>query len=117
VNLSQYSIAFLISALPTLALADASISLNKGDFIAAEKLSSNGETVVRLKLSKSGKAKFKKLNQHAVNSATDQPDVHSEIAGVKADFKLREPIKGDDLQMGPYSNAAAEKVVSEIKSK
>lgn len=108
-NLRQFSIAVLISAVPHLASADPAISLNKGDFIAAERISHDGETVVSVKLSKSGKAKLKKLSASSVGT-----EVHSEIAGVSTDFKLKEPIKGDGLEMGPYSTENAQKVVEEI---
>lgn len=111
-NLRLFTIALLISALPSLSSANSAISLNKGDFVAAEKISRDGETLVSVKLSKSGKAKFKKLNENAVNK-----DVHAEIAGLSSDFNLREPIKGDKLEMGPYSNENAQKVVSEINRK
>jgi hypothetical protein len=112
-NLRQFSIAVLVSALPLMAMAEsAAISLDKGDFIAAERVSKNGETVVSVKLSKSGKAKFKKLNAQSVDK-----EVHSDIAGVTSDFKLREPIKGDELQMGPYSADDAAHVVAAINKK
>lgn len=111
-NLRLFSIALLVSALPMVASANAAISFNKGDFTAAEKKSKSGETVVSVKLSKSGKAKMKKLNEYAVNQK-----IHAEIAGVSSDFVLREPIKGDELQMGPYAEGDALKVVSEINRK
>jgi hypothetical protein len=111
-NLRLYSVALLISAIPALASADPAISLNRGDFVAAEKVTKDGETVLSVKLSKSGKAKFKKFNQESVNKL-----IHSEIAGVKSDFKLREPIKGDTLQMGPYSTEEAGKVADQINHK
>lgn len=111
-NLRLYSIALLISALPQFALADAPISLNKEDFVAAERLSAEGETVIRVKLSKSGKSKFKNLNKQYVNK-----EVHAEIAGVASDFKLRQAIEGDGLDMGPYPSAEADRVVAEINSK
>lgn len=87
-NLRLFSIALLISALPNLAFTDSLISLNKGDFIAAERLSRTGETIISVKLSKSGKAKFRKLNESSVDK-----EVQSEIAGISSKFKLREPIK------------------------
>jgi hypothetical protein len=109
-NLRQFSIAMLISAIPVLSVAaPAGISLNKGDFVAAERVTKDGETVVSVKLSKSGKAKLKKLNETSVNQ-----EVHAEIAGVSSDFKLRVPIKGDSLEMGPYSSGDAQKVIAEI---
>ncbi|WP_413290531.1 hypothetical protein [Bdellovibrio sp. HCB337] len=111
-NLRQFSMAILISALPLIVDASAStISLNKEDFVAAEKISRNGETLVSVKLSKSGKAKFKKLNKLSQGN-----EVHSEIGGVSTDFKLREPIQGDSLEMGPYSTGEVDKVITEINN-
>jgi len=67
-NLRLFSIALLISAHPLMSLASANnIKLNSGDFVSAEKITPEGETLVSVKLSKSGKAKFKKLNTEAVN--------------------------------------------------
>jgi hypothetical protein len=60
------------------------ISFNKGDFVAAETVSKEGETIVSAKLSKSGKAKIKKLNKQAVNQ-----QVHADVAGVTSNFNLR----------------------------
>lgn len=68
-NLRLFSIALLISALPMYAAAEtAEVSFDKGDFISAERLSQDGETIVRVKLSKSGKAKVKKLNLRTMGS-------------------------------------------------
>ena len=111
-NLRLFSMVLLISALPVFASAGENISFNMGDFIAAEKVSRHGETIISVKLSKSGKAKVKKLNANSVDK-----EVHSEIAGVATDFKLREPINGDSLEMGPYSAEYADKVVAEINRK
>ncbi|MGE0632279.1 MAG: hypothetical protein AB7O96_07715 [Pseudobdellovibrionaceae bacterium] len=108
-NLRQFSIALLISALPVFASANPSITFNKGDFVSANSISRNGETVLSIKLSKSGKAKVKKLNQ--ISAAQN---IHAEIGGVVSDFSLREPIVGDSLEMGPYSTEDAHKVVTEI---
>jgi hypothetical protein len=62
-NLRLYSIALLISAIPNFAFAEAGVSLTHDDFIAAERVSPHGETVLKVKLSKSGKAKLKKISQ------------------------------------------------------
>jgi hypothetical protein len=105
--------ALLISAHPLLAAADSSaITLNSGDFVSAQKITRDGETLVNVKLSKSGKAKFKKLNKQAVDKEID-----AEIADVSTHFKLKEPIKGDELEMGPYSTNQADKVVTEVNKK
>lgn len=111
-NLRLYSIALLISAIPHFALAGAELSLNKEDFTAAERVSPSGETIIKVKLSKSGKAKFKKLNLQSVGR-----EVHAEIAGVTSDFKLKQPIKGDGLEMGPYASEEADRVIAEINKK
>ncbi len=111
-NLRLFSIALLISALPAGVYADPSIHLNKGDFIAAEKVSKDGETVLAVKLSKSGKAKLRKVKKQRA-----QKVVLSDIAGVASTFTLREPIKGDGLEIGPYSSEDAQKVASEINKK
>lgn len=109
-NLRQFSMALLISSVPWIASAEAAgIKLDKSDFLSAKKITQNGETVLSVKLSKSGKAKFKKLNANAVNQ-----EVESSIAGVSSHFKLREPIAGDELQMGPYGDEDAAKVVTAI---
>jgi hypothetical protein len=108
-NLRQFSIALLISALPVFASATSSISFNKGDFVSADSISRNGEMILSVKLSKSGKAKMRKLNQSSVKK-----QIHAEIAGISSDFNLREPIQGDSLEMGPYSPGDAQKVISEI---
>jgi hypothetical protein len=111
-NIRLFTIALLISALPSVSFGKSVISLNKGDFIAAEKISRNGETILSVKLSKSGKAKFRKLNNQAANK-----EVHSEIAGVVSDFRLRAPIKGGSLEMGPYSIEDAQKITNDINQK
>jgi hypothetical protein len=77
-NIRQFSIALMISALPALAQAGQALSLNHGDFIAARKISSNGETTVTFKLSKSGKAKLKKLGK----GSGDKEILHEIVATI-----------------------------------
>ena len=61
-NLRLYSIALLISAIPQLSAAESgNVTFNHGDFIAAERSTEGGAKHVQLRLSKSGKAKLKKL--------------------------------------------------------
>ena len=61
-NIRLYSLGLLISAIPLFAQAEAAgISLNKGDFTSIERQNDDGETTLNVKLSKSGKAKLKKL--------------------------------------------------------
>ena len=82
-NLRQYSIALLISALPITALAHSQgISLGPGDFVMTDKLLKNGESINEdfkpsdFKLSKSGRSKIKKL----------QTQLPSNAVGVDGDF-------------------------------
>jgi hypothetical protein len=109
-NLRTFSFVLLASALPLLAAAEAAgVTLDKADFLSARRITRRGEAIVGVKLSKSGKAKLRKLNGSSVNR-----EVRSEIAGVAKEFVLREPIRGDGLEMGPYSVSDADKVVSAI---
>ena len=64
---------------------------------------------MKLKVSKSGKAKLKKLNEQKVGQEVD-----TEIGEVSSYFQLRVPITGDGLEMGPYSKSDAQKVVTAI---
>lgn len=111
-NLRLFSIALLLTIQPIIASAGSTRSLGKKDFVSAQESTKDGKTIVSAKLSELGKSKFKKLNETAIDK-----EVHSEIAGVLSDFKLREPIKGDSLEMGPYSAEEARKVVTEINKK
>lgn len=63
-NKKTFSIALMASALPLLASASSVSSLNKGDFVSSEK-NRNGRTVVSVKLSKSGKAKLRRMNRES----------------------------------------------------
>lgn len=109
-NIRLFTVALLASAIPlAVSAGKKEISLDKSDFIAAEKIAEDGEAIVKLKLSKSGKAKLKKLNEQKVGQ-----EVHTEIGGVSSDFQLRVPITGDGLEMGPYSESDAKKVVTAI---
>ncbi len=110
-NKRLFAVSVLLSAIPVLAMAG-SINLSKGDFLSAKKITKNGEIVLSLKLSKSGKAKFKEWNKSSVGHT-----IHTDIAGVVTDFTLRDPIGGDKLEAGPYSEPDAQKVIAEINEK
>jgi hypothetical protein len=108
-NLRQFSMAILISALPLITAAGApDVSFTEADFLSAKETVRNGETLVSVKLSKSGKAKIKRIN------AIIPAEAHTEVAGVESTFDVRVPIAGDELEMGPYSASDAAKVVKEI---
>lgn len=98
-NLRVFSIAILASAIPlSLQAGEKRISLNQGDFISAKQISQHGEALISVKLSKSGKAKIRKLGQQSQGGK-----VHAEIAGVKSDLLLRDLIQGGALEIEPLS--------------
>ncbi|RYZ78078.1 MAG: hypothetical protein EOP04_30340 [Proteobacteria bacterium] len=69
-NLRLFSVAVLVSALPWITSAEIPVTaFNPGDFVASEKLSSEGDTILDVKLSKSGKAKVKKYSEQTVVAA------------------------------------------------
>jgi hypothetical protein len=92
-----------------LARADHQLTLNKFDFLSVAKVPVTGGVLLKAKLSESGKGKFKVFNRGSVNRP-----VHVEIAGVSTNFILRLPIEGDQLEMGPYSLADADRVAAEV---
>ena len=108
-NTRLFSLALMLS-LPILAHAE--VTLDQADFTRATRLSRDGETVVSAKLSKSGKSKLRKLNASGVGQ-----NVHAEIGGVRSDFRLREPVRGDGIEMGPYPGPDADKVISAINGR
>jgi len=60
-NKKTFSIALMAYALPLLANAGPAAALNRGDFISSERPGRNGNTVVSVRLSKSGKAKLRRM--------------------------------------------------------
>ena len=106
-NLRQFSMAILISALPLMSYAESGIHFNEGDFKSAKRITRDGETLLRLKLSKSGKAKLKKANK-AGNT------LHTDLAGISSDLKLKVPITGDGIEVGPFTQKKAEKISEAI---
>ena len=65
-NLRHFSMALLISALPLSLSAEQASKFNEGDFKVVEKQADGVEPELKVKLSKSGKAKLKRL-QHQNN--------------------------------------------------
>lgn len=61
-NLRLLSLLVLASAMPMNVSAGSSrVSLNEGDFLSAQRSTRHGGAVVKVRLSKSGKAKLRKL--------------------------------------------------------
>jgi hypothetical protein len=110
-NLRSFSVGILISALPMIAAAANGLALNRGDFLSAERITRNGKTVVSVKLSKSGKAKMRKLNETSVGQK-----VTTEFGGHSSTIILREPIRGGALEFGPFPAEEAGEIVAGINS-
>jgi hypothetical protein len=109
-NLRTFTIAMLISAMPVTVLGDGKeISLAKEDFISATQVTQDGETIVSAKLSKSGKAKLRKINKLSADQT-----ISADIGGVQSDFKVRAPLQGEGIQFGPYPESDAQKVIQAI---
>lgn len=62
-NIRHFSMALLISALPVSVSANQARQFNEGDFKVIEKTSDGAEPELKIKLSKSGKAKLKRINE------------------------------------------------------
>lgn len=111
-NAKLFSIALMVSALPLLSLAkSAGVTLDRGDFVAAEKVSDEGETVLNVRLSKSGKAKLKKVS----HQLPAHEMVELRLGEVSKQLRLREPIKGNSIQVGPLSEAQADKILRDFR--
>jgi hypothetical protein len=72
-NLKLFSIALMASAIPFATLAQAGIKLDESDFLSAQRIQRNGDTIVSVKLSKSGKAKLRKLSHNHVSKEVHGP--------------------------------------------
>lgn len=67
-NLRLFSVVLMASAIPlSVSAGSTRISLTEGDFISAEKITRDGGSLVSVKLSKSGKAKLKKLKRASLS--------------------------------------------------
>lgn len=64
-NKRLFSMALLMSALPFVSPAEIqTLQLNSGDFISSERLSVEGDPLFKVKLSKAGKAKLKRVQKN-----------------------------------------------------
>lgn len=107
-NIKQFSLAILISALPLSAIGQTEVQFQEQDFKAAERVSDSGETVLKVKLSKSGKAKLKKLKQGDL--------LQTHLAGEMRSFELKAALEGESVEIGPYSEGEAKQAVLEINN-
>lgn len=110
-NKRMFAMAALLSAMPLLAQAE-NLSLAPGDFLSAEKLTEDGNVVLSVKLSKSGKAKIRELNRTSVGQM-----VHVELGDLERDIRLVEPIEGDQLKISFKTPQNAERVVARFNGK
>ena len=82
------------------------------DFIEAHLIQKNGGNLVSAHLSPSGLQKVKAINETLVGQ-----EVGIDVAGVKTHFTVREKIKGEEIEIGPYTAADGEKIVRTINRK
>jgi preprotein translocase subunit SecD len=108
-NIRNYSIALLISALPVSINASQLTEFNHSDFKAVERTHPDGETTLKIKLSKSGKAKVKKYNADHVGEK-----VKFQFSSTTSELTLREPIRGDSIEIGPFSEDTASAIETDF---
>ena len=106
-NIKQFSLALLASALPLSAIGQSHVKFSQQDFKAAESVDQNGQTVLKVKLSKSGKAKLKKLQKDDV--------FLTDLGGVDKSFEVKAPLKHEQLQIGPYTKSEAKRAVESLE--
>ncbi len=98
-NFRLYSIAFLFSVLPIISSATNELKFNRGDFVGTERKTSDGDTVLKVRLSKSGKAKIKKLNKEEVFKKIDL-----KVDGGSSALQIKELFSGSEIEVGTRSN-------------
>ena len=107
-NLLKGTFAFFLPTLIVFSAFAKDVSLTKSDFSAAKETRNGSDILVMADLSASGDSKMKTLNQHVGQ------EVDLNVGGETHHFKLRDAIKGHQMQMGPFTAEAAKKVVDEI---
>lgn len=106
-NLRWILIALIFSALPFIhARAESDTSLDKSDFVRAEIVMRNGQTLIDFQLSRLGQAKVHELNQ----TKLDHP-IRLTLAGKAYRFVLRQAILADRLEAGPFAQAEAREIL------
>lgn len=112
-NKRLFSIVLLISALPLFVMADGtSVTLNSGDFVSAERTTPVGDTLLKLKLSKSGKAKLRKISK-----SSGDGEVNVALGDLRSQLKLKGVILDEDIQIGPYNSTEATQVMADVNKK
>lgn len=110
-NLFRTSIVFFLSTIFTIMAFASSLSLTAQDFSSAKEIKRGKEVIVAATLSDQGAAKFQTLNKQEVGN---EIDFH--VGGETHHFKLRQAIKNNQLEIGPFSASSAAKAVSEINN-
>ncbi len=104
-NLLRHSFAFLTVVLVSAATG----ALEKSDFASAKEVIRKGETLVEVTLSESGLKKIAEFNKAAVGKKIP---IH--VSGEEFQFVLRVPIIGKQMEMGPFSELQAQRIVTAI---
>jgi hypothetical protein len=104
-------IVLLLAAISVFSAVATNLALSKTDFVSAEEVHVGSKLLVRGTLSPEGMSKFKVLNANQVGKELDL-----ELAGLKIHRTLRVPITGNQLEIGPFSEIEARKIVAEINN-
>lgn len=110
-NFLKHSFVLFVTLFSTAAVFAAGISFDKSDFASVKEGKQNGEIIVLANLSKTGASKVKDLNKTSVGK-----EIEIHVAGETHILKLREPIKGNEMQFGPFSKDITQKIVSEVNN-
>jgi hypothetical protein len=108
-NLKSLIIATVLSSQAQVMAKDIDPILRSSDFTHAEEIAKQGASIVRLNLTQTGIDKIEQLSKVHVKDK-----ITFEVNGKFFAFKLREPFKGDSIEVGPYSHKAAQKMVDEL---
>lgn len=101
--LRQLLIAFLLAVTGSSAMA--TVVLLKRDFQSARVVrTQDGRVLIHARMTAAARAKVSAENE----------TVTLDVAGDRRTLKLRGPIRGADVEIGPYSREVADRIVYEI---
>jgi hypothetical protein len=106
-NLKMRIIISAVALLTTLNTLAAAVVLEKQDFSSAKISVVQDQSLILGNLSDSGVAKIRSNNPIG-------PEIGIHIAGVDRNLKLRDHIKGTEIQFGPFDQTTALSIVKEI---
>ena len=87
------------------------VILQKSDFASATREIRNGQSILLAKLSPKGLAKFKELGQEGAGK-----EIELQLAGETHHLRLKVLISDGNLEVGPFSEETARKMIDEIQA-